>query len=89
VGDVVTTEAAAMVSRGRRITIELWPSAHRFKSGHRVRLQVSSGSHPRYVRNLGSGEPVATTTRCRVADHELSHDPDRPSAIALPVHRST
>ena len=73
----------------RRITIELWPNAHRFKSGHRVRLQVSSGSHPRYARNLGSGEPVATTTRYRVADQELSHDPDHPSAIALPVHRST
>ena len=31
-----------------------------------VRLQVSSGAHPRYARNTGSGEPLATAaTRSR------------------------
>jgi predicted acyl esterase len=33
----------------RRVTIELWPNAHRFKKGHSIRLQVSSGSHPSEV----------------------------------------
>jgi putative CocE/NonD family hydrolase len=73
----------------RHITIELWPNAHRFKKGHSIRVQVSSGSHPRYARNLGSGEPLATSTTYRVADQEVIHDPDHPSAIALPVHRPT
>ena len=71
----------------RRIRIELWPTAHRFKAGHRVRLQVSSGSHPRYARNLGSGEPLATATTFRVAEQHVFHDPDHPSAIAIPVRR--
>ena len=40
--------------------VALWPIGHRFAAGHRVRVQVSSGSHPVYARNLGTGEPYAT-----------------------------
>jgi putative CocE/NonD family hydrolase len=69
----------------RRITVELWPTAHRFKKDHRVRVQVSSGSHPRYDRNLGSAEPLATAVTFRVTTQEVFHDPDHPSAITIPV----
>ena len=69
----------------RRITVELWPTAHRFAAGHRIRLQVSSGSHPRYARNLGSPEPLATATTLNPARQSVHHDPARPSAILLPV----
>ena len=47
----------------RKVVIELWATAYRFKRGHRVRVQVSSGSHPRFARNTGSGEPLATATK--------------------------
>jgi uncharacterized protein len=67
------------------VSIGLWPTGHRFARGHRIRLQVSSGSHPRYARNLGSGEPLATGTTLRAADQEIYHDPRRPSAVTLPV----
>ena len=36
-----------------RVRFALWPAAHRFRRGHRLRLQVSSGAHPRYARNTG------------------------------------
>lgn len=68
-----------------RVGIELWPTAYRLRRGHRVRLQVSSGAHPRYVRNTGSGEPIATATTLRAADQEVYHDPAHPSAVVLPV----
>ncbi|WP_272426149.1 CocE/NonD family hydrolase [Polyangium jinanense] len=67
------------------ITIELWPTAHRFRRGHRIRVQVSSGAHPRFARNPGSGEPLATATRLIPADQTVHHDPERPSAIVLSV----
>ena len=67
------------------ITIELWPTANRFLRGHRVRVQVSSGAHPRFARNLGSGEPLATATTLRTAEQTVYHDPAHPSAIVLPV----
>jgi uncharacterized protein len=72
----------------QRITIDLWPTAHRFAAGHRIRLQVSSGSHPRYARNLGSGEPLATASTLHTAQQSVHHDPVHPSAVLLPVTRT-
>jgi putative CocE/NonD family hydrolase len=69
----------------RQIRIDLWPTAHRFRPGHRIRLQVSSGAHPRYVRNPGTGEPPATATSLSVAEQTIYHDPARPSAVLLPT----
>ena len=67
------------------ISVRLWPTAHRFRRGHRIRVQVSSGAFPRYARNPGTGEPHATATTLRAADQEVHHDPAHPSAIVLPV----
>ena len=61
-------------------------SAHAFQRGHRIRLQVSGGAHPRYGRNLGTAEPFATSTRLRASDRTLFHDAQHPSAVWLPVH---
>lgn len=68
-----------------QVRIELWPTAHLFKAGHRVRLQVSSGAHPRYARNPGSGEPLASATTLVPASQEIFHDAEHPSAVVLPV----
>jgi putative CocE/NonD family hydrolase len=69
----------------RRVTVELWPTAYRFEKGHRVRVLVASGAHPRFARNPGTGEPLATATKLVAADQAVYHDPACPSAIVLPV----
>jgi uncharacterized protein len=69
-------------------TVRLWPTAHRFTAGHRIRVQVSSGSFPRYARNPGTGEPRATAARLLAADQSVYHDPGRPSAITLPARQA-
>jgi hypothetical protein len=66
-------------------TIAMWPTANTFKSGHRIRLQVSSGAHPLFARNTGSGEPLATATTLRVADQEIWHDAAHRSTLLLPT----
>ncbi len=66
-----------------KVTIPLWATAHCFQKGHRIRVQVAGGSHPRYARNLGSGEPLATATTLRAADHTVYHDAEHPSAILI------
>jgi putative CocE/NonD family hydrolase len=71
-----------------RADVTLWPTAHRFKRGHRIRVQVSSGAFPRYARNPGTGEPHATATTLRAADQEVFHDAEHPSAIVLPVREA-
>jgi predicted acyl esterase len=68
-------------------TVRLWPTAHRFKRGHRIRVQVSSGAFPRYARNHGTGEPRATATRLVAADQAVHHDSAHASAVILPVRR--
>ncbi|KPI02477.1 hydrolase CocE/NonD family protein [Actinobacteria bacterium OK074] len=68
-----------------RAEVHLWPTAHRFKRGHRIRVQISSGAFPRYNRNPGTGEPRGTAVELRVANQTVLHDPEHPSAIVLPV----
>ena len=67
--------------------VRLWPTAYRFRRGHRIRVQVSSGAFPRYNRNPGSGEPRATAATLHAADQEVFHDPEHPSAVTLPIRR--
>ncbi len=69
----------------RRIVVEMWATAQRFAAGHCLRLQVSSGAHPRINRNLGTAEPVLTATRLLTADQTIYHDAAHPSALVLPV----
>jgi putative CocE/NonD family hydrolase len=65
--------------------VDLWPTAHRFKRGHRIRIQVSSGAFPRYARNPGTGEPRATAVALKPATQAVYHDPSHMSAVILPV----
>ena len=67
------------------VLVDLWPTAHQFQAGHRIRLQVSSGAHPRFARNPGTGERLATATSLKVAEQTVYPDPDHPSATLLPV----
>jgi hypothetical protein len=68
-----------------RVEVSLWPAAHVFRRGHRIRVHVSSGAHPRFVRNLGGGDPLATAVSMHIAEQEVWHDPEHPSAIVLPI----
>ena len=67
------------------VHVALWPTAQRFRKGHRIRVQVSSGAHPRFARNLGTGEPLATGTTLRGSEQSIYHGPGRASAIVLPA----
>lgn len=53
------------------VRIELDPVAWTFPAGFRIRVMVAGGSHPRFLRNLGTGEPVATATTVRTARHTV------------------
>jgi uncharacterized protein len=48
---------------------------------------VSSGAFPRYARNPGTGEAIASAVTLRAADQAVFHDPDHPSAVILPVRQ--
>jgi len=69
----------------RLFRVSLWPTAYRFRRGHRIRVQVSSGAFPRFARNTGTGEPHGTATVLLAADQEVHHGGECPSAVVLPV----
>jgi hypothetical protein len=70
-----------------RVAFELWPLGHRFAAGHRIRLQISSGAHPRYARNPGTGEDPASAApgTMRAVEIEILRGATHPSAITLPT----
>ncbi len=66
------------------VTVAMSSTAYQFAPGHRLRLQVSGGAFPRFARNTGTGEPLATATRMVPTDFVIYHDAARPSALLLP-----
>ena len=76
---------SASIDGTRHVHVEFWPTAYRYRQGHRMRVIVASGAHPRYARNLGSGEPLADAVSFHVAKQQILHDPDHPSRILLPI----
>lgn len=66
------------------VRIELQGMAHRFPAGSRIRLVVAGGAHPRFDRNLGTGEPLTTGQRLVPATHTVEHG-DGNSRLILPA----
>ncbi|MEM7128192.1 MAG: CocE/NonD family hydrolase [Chloroflexota bacterium] len=72
-----------------RITFRLWPTAYSFAQGNCLRLQVASGAHPRWNRNLGTGEEPLDGVEMASANQTVYHDEDRQSYLKLPVYRAS
>ncbi len=65
--------------------IDLWATGITFEAGHRIRVEVTSSSFPRWDRNLNTGEDTKDSSHSEVARQRIFHDPDRPSSVALTV----
>lgn len=64
------------------VRIELDATAHRFAAGSRIRVLIAGGSHPRYARNPGTGEPPVSGFRLQPATHVVQFGDSR---LMLPV----
>ncbi|TMD57818.1 MAG: CocE/NonD family hydrolase [Chloroflexi bacterium] len=80
-------EHAAPIEPGRpyEFVIDLWATANRFFAGHRIRLDISSSSFPRWDRNPGTGHPFGADAELQPARQSIFHDAEHPSRIVLPV----
>ena len=67
------------------VRIELDPVAHTFTAGSRIRVLVAGGSHPRFLRNLGTGESARTGITIQTARHTV-HFGDA-TRLVLPADR--
>ncbi|MBW1695900.1 MAG: CocE/NonD family hydrolase [Deltaproteobacteria bacterium] len=66
-------------------TIEPFPTANLFKTGHRIRIDISSSNFPRFDVNPNTGEPLGMNRRMIPADNTIYHDLIHPSHVILPV----
>lgn len=67
-----------------RYTIDLWATGITFLPGHRLRLEITSSSFPRWDRNLNTGaDDFLGTQAPQVARQRVFHDAGHPSCVTL------
>ncbi len=69
------------------LRLNLWATANVFLPGHRIRLEVSSSSFPRFDRNSNTGGEIASEAagEYRPAINRVFHDGAHPSRLILPI----
>jgi putative CocE/NonD family hydrolase len=67
--------------------INLVATSHVFLPGHRIRVDITSSSFPRFDRNPNTGHALGTdgVDDLQVAFQTIFHDHERPSHILLPL----
>lgn len=65
--------------------MEPYPTANRFKVGHRIRLDISSSNFPRYDPNPNTGGPLFGDEESVIATNTVHHEADHPTHVELPV----
>lgn len=68
-----------------RIVVQAGVTGNLFRSGHRLRVEISSSNFPRFDRNPNTGRPVASETELRPAEQSVYQDRAHASYILLPL----
>ncbi|HWS80469.1 MAG TPA: CocE/NonD family hydrolase C-terminal non-catalytic domain-containing protein [Rubrobacter sp.] len=63
----------------------MWAKGITFLPGHRMRVEITSSSHPRWERNLNTGESTLESSQTEVAHQIIFHDAGRWSRATLTV----
>ncbi|MCB0689935.1 MAG: CocE/NonD family hydrolase, partial [Saprospiraceae bacterium] len=67
------------------VDMEPFATANIFKKGHRLRVDISSSSFPRWDINPNTGEPLGLSKRKIKADNTIYHDEARSSRVVLKI----
>jgi putative CocE/NonD family hydrolase len=67
------------------LEFSLYPVGHRFETGHRIRIDISSSNYPRFERNPNTGGVLGDERRKRVAENTVHHNDRYPSCVLLPI----
>lgn len=80
-------EAPTLIQPGEvyEYEIDLWSTSNLFKRGHRLRLDITSSSFPRWDRNPNTGHNLGADSEQVIAHQTILHDAKHPSAIVLPI----
>lgn len=67
------------------LVVDLWSTSNVFLKGHRMRVQVTSSSFPRWDRNPNTGHEPFADAELAVAHQTVLHDAAHPSHVLLPI----
>ena len=78
-----------LMQKGRTYKLDFTPmtTANTFLPGHRIRVEVTSSSFPKYARNLNTGGRNEFEKDPIVASNTVKHSRSEPSYIVLPIVR--
>ena len=69
-----------------KFVIDMWSTSNLFRSGHHIRLDISSSNFPRFDVNPNTGYmKFGEPKRIEKADNTIYFDRDRPTHIVLPI----
>ena len=85
--DFARGASPSLIEPGRpyEYAIDLWATSNVFRAGHRLRIDITSSSFPRWDRNPNTGHPFGADAELRIARQEILHDAEHPSRIVLPL----
>ncbi|HYX50893.1 MAG TPA: CocE/NonD family hydrolase, partial [Ktedonobacteraceae bacterium] len=71
-------EDASLIEPGRvyEYEIDLWATSNVFRTGHQIRLDVTSSNFPRWDRNPNTGHEFGVDSELAVAHQTILHDPE-------------
>ena len=77
------------MAKGQTYKLDFTPmtTANTFLPGHRIRVEVTSSSFPKYARNLNTGGRNEFEAEGVIATNQVKHTKSQPSYIVLPVLR--
>jgi putative CocE/NonD family hydrolase len=81
----VTSQLLLTPGEPTEIMIDLGATSNLFRTGHRIRLEVSSSNFPRFDRNPNTGGVFGEDAGVRKAEQTILHDAAHPSRLTLPV----
>lgn len=90
---IVRTSLAQSLSERRlmptgqphKYRIDIWPVSYQFRTGERIRLEISSSDFPQYAPNPNTAAPFGRNAELRTATQTILHDAAYPSTLTLPV----
>jgi hypothetical protein len=80
-------EKPEMMTPGKEyeFVFELYPTSVVFRTGHRIRLDISSSNWPRFDVNHNTGGTLGSDNNYEIAQQTVYHDTNHPSRIILPL----
>jgi putative CocE/NonD family hydrolase len=75
----------AVAGQPYEYVIQIWPTSYEFRTGDRIRVEISSSDYPQFAPNPNTGEPFGQSASRQTAVQTVLHDAAHPSYLTLPI----